>query len=239
MHHSKLISTSLFLIISLFSFSNAIAQLRLEELLIMPPQIKMIKKISTERTKDFNKRNDPTNLDTKGLEQYEEKYLKKLSYFIRNEFMEKKRQPKILDPKNLDEDDKTKTDDLYRLVWGEYNAFRSTLPGLKKRNQLHLIPMGRDIQPLTEYFSDKENRDYILIIQIRGYHNRKIYEERKNKPYPDILSGSLSVYGLIVNAETGLIMKEIREIVGGRQGETYLNDAKLKRLAKNFVKRFK
>lgn len=211
------------------------SQAQIERIGLLPAHIKIIKK-TNDKSRVWEKKIDPSNINIDGLEQYEKKYLSYIEKEIQAEFKNKKVKTKRLKKKEITTEDKNKEEELNDLIWQEYVKFRVEEKNANSRTKKEkkVKQTGELTEPLTTYFSEKLSRRLLLVTQIRGHHTRKVFEEREDKPYPEEARGNIVIHGLIIEAKTGKIVKKVK--VKMSKSDTKFTPAKLKRVAQKYAR---
>lgn len=223
-------------LVLLFLLGNfSVANAQIEKIGLLPAHIKFIKK-TDEKSKEWKKKTDPSNMEIEGIEAYEKKYLRFLEKTIYKEFRNRKVKTKRFKLSELSEEINNKEEELNDLVWQELKNFKMENNNSisKTREEKKMKQTGELTEPLTMFFSEQLNRKILLVTQIRGHHTRKKFEEREDKPYPKEARGNIKIYGLIIDARSGKILKTVE--VKMSKSDTKFTVNKLRMVAKRYAR---
>lgn len=205
---------------------------------VMPLHIKIIKKY-LENYRVFDQRLAPSNLLEEGLADYEAMYLPVFEKKIFPALKQRRLAVEKILPEAISTEDAEKEAEFNYLIWKSYDSYKIENKRFRKKTamEMQVEHTGESTKALARYFSEKANTPFLLVTQIRGYHERKIYEERERRDYPTDARGNLYMIGLIVQGRTGKIVADFQVKMSKMDGK--FTERKIDTMIEQYVRRLK
>ena len=154
----------------------------------------------------------PANIGGESIPQYEEKFLELVNKTFIEELRKKSFNVIELDLESLSKEERGQEKKLYDLIrteqWGAYSMETSGFVWHSKKKKKEINGTKQSSQktaPLANIFADKMDTDVLLYTIIVGHHRRSKAEIKKNKPFPEVPNGNMTIYGFLVDANDGTI----------------------------------
>lgn len=162
---------------------------------------------------------NPSMMGGESIPQYEENFQE----LINNTFIEELRKKQFeiveLDLETLSKEERGQEKQLFDILrteqWGAYGMENSGFVWHSKKKKTEINGKKQSSQktaPLANIFADKLDTDVLLYTIVLGHHTRSKSEIRKNKPYPEVPKGIMTIYGFLVDANDGTIFS-VEEIL--------------------------